>query len=523
MVVILAPERLLRLKVDPFQNNKAMLHEWPCFDDDGGIAWAASHVAAVARLKALAEQLTVPTSILTLQSACVLTAAAESAGEGLPINEHCLAPYVGRLIAKQLPDAARPLLTGCAGRCPFCNRCLADQAAEGEVVLQDVAFCNSSQTPQLTLRDASGATLPLGTDSNVGTPSAWQRTLDQSLREYASSSVVEELRRRACTWVARSVEQAFPMLRRGEGGAHSSVCGGLFQSWEGVGRHELFIESPRHNVAFGSGMSVGEVYAVVQLWASRYQALATSGSAAVGVLFKNHGAEAGGTQHHCHSQLVGLPVVPTSLAALYSRARMYHEMHGECCCCAIARVLRGSRFSRVAHVPGAPAGAMPGAAAVSAGPGAPPVGLGDFGPELVVFENEHFVSFVPWAPSTDYCVWIMPWEHRADLLRSEAAESVDIMMAFAECLREVLRRLYWQCGNPDHNLFVRSPTFTESSSVSFHWYVEVSPKFTKLGGLEVATQTAVLLNRPQDVARKLRDVKVPSGKVRRGSTMVYTE
>ena len=515
MVVILAPERLLRLKTDPFQNNKAMLHKWPCFDEDGGVLWAKEHQPTVDRLQTLAQALQQPTTIATLQSASMLTSTGEALN-GLPMNEHCLAPYVGRLIAKELPDAVRPLLLGCAGRCPFCSRCLADTAAAGEVVNMDVCLVAKPKEPlRLAYREASGGVMSLSLATTSPTTvvldgaTKFEVSLATSLEVYAKSSVVAELGRRDCHWIARCVDQAFPMLRwRDSSAKHRSLCGGLFQSWEGVGRHELFIESPRHNVAFGSGMSLCEVYAVLCLWRARYRSLAESGSAAVGVLFKNHGAEAGGTQHHCHSQLVGLPVVPAYLSGLLTRARSYFEMHGQCVHCAMAEMLRGEHERHSGH----------------SGHGAAPLGeLGDLGPELIVYQNDFFVGFVPWAPSTDYGIWIMPWRHSSDLLRASDGESPPVMIALAECLREVLRRLYWQCGNPDHNLIVHSPPFADTTSAAHHWYLEVSPKFNKPGGLEVATHMGVLLNPPQDVARKLREVRVPDGRMRRGSTMVYQE
>ena len=51
----------------------------------------------------------------------------------------------------------------------------------------------------------------------------------------------------------------------------------------------------------------------------------------------------------------------------------------------------------------------------------------------------------------------------------------------------------------------------------------MTPRFSKLGGLELATQFNVLMNDPAAAARKLRDAAVPEGKKRRGSTLSYGE
>jgi UDPglucose--hexose-1-phosphate uridylyltransferase len=195
-------------------------------------------------------------------------------------------------------------------------------------------------------------------------------------------------------------------------------AGGLYQSWAGVGAHELFLETPRHNVAFGSGMSLAEVYAVVSLWARRYRVMATAGQFAMAVLFKNNGAEAGAPQHHSHSQLLGLPVMPTHTAHLLDEARNYFHVNG---CCVFCQTLRQLA--------------------------APPSGEADgeaIGHELVIHENTHFVAYCPWSSLCDYAITIMPREHHADLLLDC---SDVVLIALADVLRHVTRKLYWFSGD----------------------------------------------------------------------------
>ena len=89
------------------------------------------------------------------------------------------------------------------------------------------------------------------------------------------------------------------------------------------------------------------------------------------------------------------------------------------------------------------------------------------------------------------------------------------------------RRLYWLCGNPDYNIILRSLPLKHDKQLaaSYHWHLEVSPRFTKAGGLELATQNSfsVLLTDPADAARKLRAAVMPEGGKRRGSCLAYVE
>ena len=130
-----------------------------------------------------------------------------------------------------------------------------------------------------------------------------------------------------------------------------------------------------------------QVYAVLLLWTRRYRQLCDSGDVPFAMIFKNNGFEAGATQQHPHSQLIGFPVVPAhtkvvpcrlpadcipiALAAhrrprwsrprtspprlpftadllpspshsqeMLNCARTHHEVNGSCCYCAMAKALR---------------------------------------------------------------------------------------------------------------------------------------------------------------------------------------
>ena len=88
--------------------------------------------------------------------------------------------------------------------------------------------------------------------------------------------------------------------------------------------------------------------------------------------FKNSGAEAGATQQHPHSQLIGFPVVPAHTKELLSAARAHHEVNGTCVHCRMVERLRQASEE------------------------------GGSGKELLVYQNDEFVSpaaLEPMAPS----------------------------------------------------------------------------------------------------------------------------
>ena len=217
-VVLIAPERLARLRTDPFRLSQAGLHEFPVFDEEGGLAWRDLHKATFERLKGLAAKLTRPMHISTRQDACLLFN--EGDGDGLPMHERSTMPYVCRLIASELPPEQKPLLLGAAGKCPFCAFCLSDVAKPGETVKLDAALCEDT----LVLRSPDGeilSTLLQNTPDYLRyfdqPTSLYPSCLEQlapSLRTYLKSEVCTELStHQSCTWLCRVVDQKFPALR----------------------------------------------------------------------------------------------------------------------------------------------------------------------------------------------------------------------------------------------------------------------------------------------------------------------
>lgn len=69
--------------------------------------------------------------------------------------------------------------------------------------------------------------------------------------------------------------------------------------------HEVIVESPDHEAEFAT---IAHARDVVQMYADRYRALRDD--AAYVALFKNHGAAAGASLPHVHSQIAALPFVP---------------------------------------------------------------------------------------------------------------------------------------------------------------------------------------------------------------------
>ncbi len=108
-------------------------------------------------------------------------------------------------------------------------------------------------------------------------------------------------------WDLRVVPNKFPALQV-EGGLDREGEG-MFDRMNGIGAHEVIIETPSHDQTLAS-MSEGQIERVLEAFRARVLDLKRDRRFRYILIFKNHGAPAGATLEHSHSQLIALPIVP---------------------------------------------------------------------------------------------------------------------------------------------------------------------------------------------------------------------
>lgn len=262
-------------------------------------------------------------------------------------------------------------------------------------------------------------------------------------------------------WRVRVVPNKFPLLRI-EGDLERRGQG-LYDLMNGVGAHEVIVESPDHDVKLGD-LPLGAVADVVRAYRDRIADLRHDPRFRSATVLKTHGLEAGASLEHPHSQLLATPVVPLTVAEELDRSREYHRYRERCVFCDVLTQELEERTR-------------------------------------LVVESEHAVAFAPFAARFPFETWIVPRGHRAAFENVGAAEQHDV----ARVLRAVLRKLDHAIGDPPFSLSLHSAPFGASESPYYHWHFEVTPALTRIAGF--AAGTGVHLNPlpPEDAARFLRD------------------
>jgi UDPglucose--hexose-1-phosphate uridylyltransferase len=262
-------------------------------------------------------------------------------------------------------------------------------------------------------------------------------------------------------WRVRVVPSRFPALRiegelerRGEG---------IYDLMNGIGAHEVIVESPDHDRELGH-LPVRAVEEVLRAYRDRIVDLKRDERFRSVLVFKSRGAEAGATLEHPHSQLVATPVVPLVVADELHHSRAYYDYRERCLFCDIVRQEVEERTR-------------------------------------LVVESERAVAFVPFAARVPYETWLLPRRHAAAFEQTRDEELREV----AVVLRAVLGKLDRALADPPYNLVLHGAPSGVGESPAYHWHFEILPRLTGLAAFELGGGFHVNPVPPEDAGRLLRD------------------
>lgn len=265
-------------------------------------------------------------------------------------------------------------------------------------------------------------------------------------------------------WTVRVVPNKFPAL--GIEGDLDRVGEGLFDRMNGIGAHEVIIETPDHQstLATLSEKNIEDVF-----WAYRDRMLDLKNDKRFRyiLIFKNHGEAAGASLEHTHSQLIALPIVPRQVREEVDSARRYFQEKERCIFCDIIRQERDSAVR-------------------------------------VISENEHFLAIAPYAPRFPFETWILPQQHASAFEHTQSP----MYAMLARLMKDILVRVDTVLARPPYNYIIHTSPIGEESNDHYHWHIEMMPKLTKVAGFEWGSGFYINPTPPEDAARFLREAQV---------------
>jgi len=265
-------------------------------------------------------------------------------------------------------------------------------------------------------------------------------------------------------WRVRVVPNKYPALRI-EGELEKRGIG-IYDRMNGIGAHEVIIETPKHEISLTS-LPDKNVEEVILAYLFRLRDLKRDKRLNYGMLFKNVGIVAGASLEHTHSQLIALPTVPRTVSAEMTGSENFYHYRGRCIICDM--IAQEKEIGK-----------------------------------RIVFETENFVTFAPYASRFPFELWVIPSYHQSHFEKMDDRYVSEL----AVMLKTVLSKLEKSLENPPYNYMIHTTPFNTGDLDYYHWHIEIIPRLTKVAGFEWGTGFYINPVPPEDAASFLREITI---------------
>ena len=264
-------------------------------------------------------------------------------------------------------------------------------------------------------------------------------------------------------WTLRVVSNKFPALviegnvkKQGEG---------MYDKMNGIGAHEVIIETPHHGEAL-SQLDVKAFEDVLWAYRDRIVDLKKDERFRYVLIFKNHGVEAGASLAHSHSQLIALPIIPKLVMEEMEGSKNYYHYKDRCVFCDIVHQELDDKIR-------------------------------------VVVENNDFLAITPYASRSPFEIWLLPKKHSSSFINITSTEYTSLASIF----QDVLSRIEVALEDPPFNFTLHTSPFNELINDYYHWHFEIIPTLSKIAGFEIGSGFYINPTPPEEAAAFLKEIK----------------
>ena len=269
-------------------------------------------------------------------------------------------------------------------------------------------------------------------------------------------------------WKVRVVPNKYPALQMEEKGIIVEEAG-MFKKMDGLGVHEVIIETPHHLKDFDD-LSVDNIVLILKTYRERYLYLSKDKRIKYILIFKNYGIDGGASLEHPHSQLIATPIIPQRIKEELNGGKEYFNHNGRCIFCDYIKQEIESK-------------------------------------DRLIKETEKFVAISPFAARFPFETWILPKYHNAYYEKTND----DDILSLARIMKETLFKIKKKLNNPSYNFVIHTAPSKEFSAreqpdlnKKYHWHIEIIPRLTKIAGFEWGTGFYINTTSPEEAARILR-------------------
>ncbi len=237
--------------------------------------------------------------------------------------------------------------------------------------------------------------------------------------------------------------------------------GKFYQTMNAIGFCEL-VATRDHEKHFPH-FKISQVKEVFEAYQQRYLDLMKKPHVNYISIFHNHGAEAGASQPHPHSQIITTHLVDIDLKKALSNSKNYFKKSKKCIYCQMNEWERRVK-------------------------------------KRIVFENKDFLAICPFASKVAFEIIISPKKHLSNFEEISETEKWSLSEAF----QKAMLALYKGLSDPAYNFYLHTAPCDGKKYPYYHWHWTILPKTAILAGFEIGTRMEISTIEPEKAAEYLR-------------------
>jgi UDPglucose--hexose-1-phosphate uridylyltransferase len=236
--------------------------------------------------------------------------------------------------------------------------------------------------------------------------------------------------------------------------------GKFYRKITGAGHCELVVT--RDHKKHFPDFEIWQIKEVLDCYQKRYSELMKKPNVAYISIFHNHGAEAGASQPHPHSQIITTPLIDVDLKKALSNSEKYFEKTKKCIYCEMNKWEMKVK-------------------------------------KRIVFENEEFLVLCPFASKSAFEMIISPKKHSSNFEKIGEKEKIKLAEAFKVTMTKLSKAL----DDPPYNFYLHTSP-VKGKYLYYHWHFTILPKTQTPAGFELGTRIEISTIEPEKAAEYLR-------------------
>ncbi|WP_088188216.1 galactose-1-phosphate uridylyltransferase [Desulfosporosinus sp. FKA] len=222
------------------------------------------------------------------------------------------------------------------------------------------------------------------------------------------------------------------------------VAASLFRTQKALGKCEVILYSPNHTTTLPE-LSLEHIEKLIDLWTERFIALSQEANHQYIMIFENRGEECGVTMPHPHGQIYAYSWIPLKIRTELENCRSYHTAKGSCLICDLNNAELDFK-------------------------------------KRVIYENEHFLAYIPFFTDYPYGLFIVSKNHKtalSDFSRGEKRSLAEILKYMTGAMDTLFNRLF-----PYMMVIHQRPVHDYAAREFYHFHIEFYTPLRDAGKLK---------------------------------------